>query len=130
MAKYQELLNYIPYFEDTSTIFFTWSKAKKREDGVIDLGYPMYDEGVRDFVKLVYKCGLIDSRYSENLREHTEKGRDLGQLIETADLNLLKSILTHFIRGERFCDGYWIGAIEGGIFLKTLYRLKELMGES
>ena len=46
--------------------------------------------------------------------------------IETADYELVKAVLTHYVRGERFCDGTWAEAAIEGIFLALLKRLSVL----
>jgi hypothetical protein len=48
--------------------------------------------------------------------------------IDEADFELLRAILTHSVRGERFCDGFWERMIEEKIFLNILYRLREILG--
>jgi len=53
--------------------------------------------------------------------------KDKRALIESADLELTKAILTHYIRGERFFDGLWDSAVRGGIFLAILRRLSKLL---
>ena len=54
---------------------------------------------------------------------------DIGLIddyINEADLELLKAILTGYIRQERFNEGLWGEAVSEGIFLKILYRFREL----
>ena len=50
--------------------------------------------------------------------------------IDDADLELLKAILTGYIRQERICDGLWATAVEDKAFLKILERLRQLSCES
>ena len=38
----------------------------------------------------------------------------------------LRTVITHYIRGERFCDGLIAGAVEDGTLLKVLMRVREL----
>jgi len=47
--------------------------------------------------------------------------------IDDADLELIKAIITGYVRQERFCDGLWASAVEDKVFLKILQRLKQLL---
>jgi hypothetical protein len=47
--------------------------------------------------------------------------------IEVADFELVKAIITRFIRKERFCDGAWGSAVEDKVFFKILQRLRKLL---
>jgi Family of unknown function (DUF6508) len=50
---------------------------------------------------------------------------DISAAIPSADLELLKAILTYYVRQERFCDGLWAKAVKEKVFLRILYRLGE-----
>jgi hypothetical protein len=47
-------------------------------------------------------------------------------VIKSAGLAEIKTMLTYFVRGERFFDGHWGGMIEGGYIRRLLQRLAEL----
>ncbi len=46
--------------------------------------------------------------------------------INTADFELVKAILTGYVRQEGFCDGMCASAVEDKVFLKILQRLQQL----
>jgi hypothetical protein len=127
MFTQDQITCYIDYFSDDKRLFFSWSHTEKQEDGVFRLGYPSYDQGFHQFVDDFYKSNLIDPDYLDHLDNGCLNGLTPVDLIELADLQLLKSILTYYIRSERFCDGAWTEAIENKIFLKVLTRLEELL---
>jgi hypothetical protein len=116
MITYIQLLNYIPYFEDENIVFCRW-------EGM----YPQYDEKLKDFIKEVYKTDLMKSNYLDYLDEKL-LNRDYAIAVPTADFELLKAILTFYVRQDRFSEGAWASSAKEGVFLSMLYRLKELDG--
>lgn len=117
MEDYQKILVYIPYFENEDTEFCKWNS-----------GYPDYDTRLNDLIKSVYDTDLLRKDYLEYLEEKV-KDRNLAAAIPTADWKLLKAILTYYVRQERFCDGLWASAAKDKVFLRILYRLRDLLGE-
>jgi hypothetical protein len=124
--KYLKLLDYISYFEQKDFDFCTWQKPSETDDRVVEMGYPVYDEGIQRFIQEVYDSDLLMSNYSDYLDRNQI---DLGKMIvniTVADFQLLRAILTHSVRGERFCDGFWGQRIKDKTFLKILCRLREI----
>ena len=92
----------------------------KTEDGkdILQWPYPIYPDGMLEsLVELVEP----DKNYIENYEK-------LGGPIDYENLNMdeLRTVITHYIRGERFCDGLIAGAVEDGTLLKVLMRIREL----
>jgi hypothetical protein len=114
MSPYLQLLNYIPYFEDENIEFCRWEEM-----------YPQYDEKLKEFIKKVYKSDLMKSDYLDYLDER-DLDRDYASAVPTADFELLRAILTFYVRQDRFVEGAWAGSAKEGVFLRILYRLKEL----
>ena len=50
-------------------------------------------------------------------------------LLERADLETIRRLLTLHLRKERFCEGHLAAVCEEGLMLRTLMRLKELYDE-
>ncbi|MGG3467406.1 DUF6508 domain-containing protein [Neobacillus pocheonensis] len=73
-----------------------------------------------------YITDILKSNYLEYLNEKI-KDHNLSAAIPTADLELLKAILTFYVRQERICDGAWASAAKGKVFLNILYRLKDVV---
>ena len=48
------------------------------------------------------------------------------QVVRTASLAQIKTILTFCVRGERFSDGHWAEMIEKGYIRLVLERLDEI----
>jgi len=127
--KINLLLNCIPYFENDKNKFYVFQEPEKGKDGIIYMAYPSYDKGITDFINLVYETGLLKEDYLDYLKEKEIQNVDSSEIIEIiakSDLLLLQSILTYFVRQERFYDGLWGKAAKDKIFLNILYRLREL----
>jgi len=50
-------------------------------------------------------------------------------LVKTASLFQIKTMLTFCVRGERFSDGHWAAMIEKGYIRRLLERLNEIKSE-
>jgi O-acetyl-ADP-ribose deacetylase len=111
--KIKSLIDFIPYFENDK----------------INMSYSGYDTGITDFIDLVYETDLLKEDYMDYLESKGIQDTDSKEIIDIikgSDMLLLRSILTYFVRQERFYDGLWVKASKDKIFLNILYRLKEL----
>lgn len=92
----------------------------KTEDGkeIREWPYPIYPEGL---FELLFGLFETDKNYIENYEK-------LGDHIDYGSLNKeeLRTVITYYVRGERFCDGLLAGALEDGTLLKVLERIKEV----
>ncbi|PGS54256.1 DUF6508 domain-containing protein [Bacillus sp. AFS041924] len=112
----ERIQHYIDYFSKDDFEFFSKN------------GWPYnYDSGVDEFINEFYQSDLIDTNYLETMNKHQKSHIEL---IKVADKDLLKSILTSYVRGERFSEGTWAEAISNKIFLNILIKLKELEEEA
>jgi hypothetical protein len=122
LTNFKKILSYIPYFEDENIEFCTYVTP---EQGA--LGYYQYDKKLTEFIDELYRTDLLVGDYLERLEEvETE---DFKLIIPSANLELLKAILTFFVRAERFSEGTWRTAAYNKIFLDILIRFKELTKE-
>lgn len=122
MGHNNEIAKYIDYFNNKNIKFYEY-KAGETKDGIFHMGYIKYDEGIEKFMEYFYDSDLVDSNYNDNLEKYRESIDSIAQLIDNADKDLLKSILTYYVKQEHFCDGIWAEAIEDGIFIKILEKL-------
>jgi hypothetical protein len=100
-----------------------WHGGELDENGVRQLPFPEYDPLVYDFFELAAQEQWCDYNYKPN--EIAEK-LSKENYIEESSLVELKSLLTYYVRGERFCDGHWGAMIKNGVLCRILYRLKIL----
>lgn len=123
------LLDFIPYFENDKIKYYTFVEPEKGRNGAFYMAYPSYDKGITDFINLIYETDLLKEDYLDylNSREIQDTGsKEIIDITKKSDFLLLRSILTYFVRQERFHDGLWGIAAKDKIFLNILYRLKEL----
>ena len=131
MSKYQNLFEYISYFENISADEVChWGGGSRQDDEAITVPYPIYDKRLRNFIDEVCKSDLIDFNYIKTLENNgLSISNKLTGFIDSCDLELLKAILTCYVRQERFCDGLWALAVKDNVFYKLLVRLNELEKE-
>jgi hypothetical protein len=124
----EKLCSYIPYFETANKdSVCKWCGGEKLEENHFAMAYPEYDQTLREFIHDVYETNLISFDYLEVIHERGVIGRDqMINAIDAADFDLLKALLTGYVRQERFCDGLWASAVEDKVFLKILKRLRHL----
>lgn len=94
-----------------------WEKPKKLEDGIIEIGFPLYDEEVNNWLHEFYRLKLADYNYIDNFKIYKYKK------IEELSLEETLSYITFIIRGERFCDGHIASYLEDGTIEKLCNNL-------
>lgn len=82
-----------------------------------------YSPKVNEFINFFYNSELVDYDYVTNIKMHCRDYNKLYELIYDADISLLKSILTYYIRQERLCDGTIAMAIDNNVFENILERI-------
>lgn len=123
----EKLCAYIPYFETaTKESVCHWGGGEKLEENHYTMTYPVYENSFQEFIQKVYRSNLMSINYLDITKsiaiENTEQ---MISAIDTADFELIKAILTGYVRQERFCDGLWASAVGDKVFLKILKRLQE-----
>ncbi len=114
--KIDQLLQFLPDFEEPNRQF-----VEKWEGH-----YPIYAADVTQFVRLVGDPWWMDTGYQPQ-----ESGQMLADdaLIQSAGLDQIKTMLTFFVRGERFSDGHWGWLLENGRIQSLLHRLQTIRQE-
>ena len=99
-----------------------WSVSKQENGVSIEFSYPLYSQDVLDFIEKFHKLDLIDNDYLKNCKQ-IEK-------LSIEDMNILNilTMLSYYIRGERFCDGIIASKLEDGTIEEMLKRLHKLVG--
>lgn len=118
MEKLDELIDLVKHTEKIE-----WGGGNvidKTEDGkdILQWPYPIYSKGLLESL-----VGLVEP--DRNYIENYEKLDDPIDY-ESLTMDELRTVLTYYFRGERFCDGLIAGAVEDGTLLRVLMRLKEL----
>jgi ADP-ribosylglycohydrolase len=128
-AEIQKLCAYIPYFETaTKESVYHWGGGEKLGEKQFTMPYPVYDENLKEFIQDIYNTSIMCDNYPEVIHNRgLDNEEDMKNSIDDADLELIKAILTGYVRQERFCDGLWATAVEDKVFLKILQRLRQLL---
>ena len=100
-----------------------WSGGEKLKDGSFTLPYPDYHPFVKEFFRHVASDGWLDYEYDPEQGYQMLKDENV---IKSASLSQIKTMLTFCVRGERFSDGHWGEMIEKGYIRRVLERLNEL----
>jgi len=103
-----------------------WSGGEKRKDGSFTVPYPNYDPVVEEFYRQISSGGWLDYGYDPEQAYRMLRDEDL---VKTASLSQIKTMLTFCVRGERFSDGHWAEMIEKGYIRRLLERLNEIRSE-
>ncbi|MEK5057296.1 hypothetical protein BK126_16765 [Paenibacillus sp. FSL H7-0326] len=113
------LVEYLPYFEDPDSIFFTEKN-----------GYLLESEEVLRFRKELDRTGfLMVFDWTAWISEHEiyrNVEHDIQDHIMKLDMEALRKLMTSYIRGDRFNEGLFIHAIIKGHITHILRRIKEL----
>ena len=122
MEKLDELIETVKNIEKVEWI--GGNIIGKTEDGkdITQWPYPIYPDG---FYESLYDLMELDQDYIENYEK-----LDVPIDYENLSMDELRTVITHYVRGERFCDGLIAGAIEDGALLKILLRIRELNSDS
>lgn len=121
--RIDELLAFLPAFEEQGRKFAVWEGGKKDERGVMTMPYPVYAEEVNRFFALASQRHWIDYDY---LAKSPHEILADPERLSVADITQMKAVLTFCLRGERFCDGHWESLLVSGTLAAVLRRLKDL----
>ncbi|MCZ7570811.1 MAG: DUF6508 domain-containing protein [Ardenticatenaceae bacterium] len=124
LQEIEELVAFLPrLYQEGFTPIKRWGGGAQGKDGVFTMPWPEYNTVVEDFFLVAASEWWCDYDYQPE-----EAGRMLENqdVVKTASLSQIKTMLTYCVRGERFCDGHWAAMIEGGYIRRLLERLAEL----
>jgi hypothetical protein len=111
-----QLLRFLPGFEEPNRKFIErWETF-----------YPVYAADVEEFFGLAMHGWWMDTDYQPN-----EAGRMIydDDIVQSATLDEIKTMLTYCVRIERFGDGNWGALLADGRIQALLRRLKIIRKE-
>lgn len=88
--------------------------------------YHVYAEEASNFLHALYKNGFVFPFDWPSWQEEAQRYYDKPKLLRTADLEVLRRLLTLHVRKERFSEGHLSAMIESGHIAAILRRLKAL----
>jgi hypothetical protein len=126
LERIDELLQYLPRFAAPGRTFVQrWSGGEPAPDGAVSMPHPVYDDDVLEFFGLAAQPWWSDHGY---VAAQADRMLQDDGLVERATLAEIKTMLTHCVRGERFCDGHWERLLTSGRVTALLRRLAVLRG--
>ncbi len=91
------------------------------KDGTFSIPSSNPSKQLSEFMKYIYDNDLTDKNYLENNKKIEHKD------INNMNFNEIMTAITYFLRGERFCSGFWYSNFKDGTILKLLERLRDLI---
>ena len=127
--RLRRLARHLPVFEAPGFSFGAWVRSRTRDDGVIVMGW--YEPGPEALAFLA-DAGALSRRFDWRSWADGAAGEALlGHPDEVASASAedLRSLLTTYIRGERFGDGTLEAAFRSGMLTAIIRRAGVLASE-
>ncbi len=117
---------YIEFFEQTPANELYGGDGIAQKGDAISIAGFQYHPKINAFTKACYDLDLMEGDYMSLLEDLGKGGEEaMKKAIESMDLPTLRAFLTFCIRGERFCDGFWIELLQDKVFARILRRMRE-----
>lgn len=113
------VLEFLPIFEQSNFSAGEW----KSEEGVFP--HYNYSEIVLRFEQALYNNEFIQP-FNWSIWEEGKRLVDHPELLQRANLQTLRKLLTAHVRAERFSDGHLAAMFESGHIHRILKRMKEI----
>ena len=120
LDEIHELVSFLPILYADGYEPVTRWEGGKQKDGTFTLPYPIYDDAVDRFFKTASGEQWADYGY---IPENASQMIQNDELVKSASMSEIKTMLTYCVRGERFSDGHWEEMIKNGYIRKILERL-------
>ena len=129
-SQVEPFFRYIPWFQQKS--------GKKAYTNYYGEGFketsmqiPVYEGTLMSFVKEMSKTELMDRNYRYvcnryHLNTITDEITAISKA-ELADFEMLTALMTKYVMGGMTKSRYWSDAVEHGIFLDLLVKMKEII---
>lgn len=126
----EKLMTYLPWLEEKS------GKVKVATNYVGDglsqgtISFPIYDGTLLRFIKEAESTQFMDRNYvyviSRNRLKSAEEEKRFVQAQTMLQLNNVGGILSKYVMGGRTKSRLWSEAVDQGVFLEIVRKLKEL----
>ena len=120
----QELVAFLPkLYADGFEPIIGYYGGVNNKDGIYMWPHPKYDKLVDDFIDLINEQDCW--RVRDYLTTTRKKDPYDPLTITNATMPEIQALMTFFLQGEKFCDGFWGNMIETGYIRQLLERLSE-----
>lgn len=117
-----DLQDYLNYFKRMRNQQMEWTSTD-REDGILQMGYPKYDDTMLKFAQEFPDSPYYDRNPRKTLKPFRIKPRvnheTMGQAMLTANIKVYEAMLSLIIYYEKFDSGSWARSLQAGY----LYQL-------
>ena len=117
------VLRFLPIFTQPNYTFGEWQGP---EDS---FPYFSMNRDTQAFIEALYEQNLVYSFDWTSWQEEAHRLMDNPQALETADLLILRKLLTTHVRADRFNEGHLASVLENGHITAILSRLKTIREE-
>ncbi len=90
----------------------------------------IFSDELDHFHSALYDNGFVSSFNWRVWQEEAKCYLDQPELLQSADLQIIRKLITLHVRKERFCEGHLPSMVENGHIVALLQRLKELRDTS
>ena len=114
----EALVAFLPRLSEATEPVSEW-----RND-TANLPHPIYQEWIEEFVRLAGSSCWSDYGYVQS------GGREMiedDETVKNASIKQITTMLTNFVRGERFVEGLWGDLMRRGRILAVLQRLRQIL---
>lgn len=101
-----------------------WHEMQQQADGTLSWPWPEYPAAMEEFVREASRDCWSDQYYDPN---DSARMINDARFVATASLPQLRTMVTYFVRGEKFCDGHWAGMFRDGHVGRLIKRMRELL---
>lgn len=129
-AIFEQIFRYIPWFEQklgqkTSHLY------EGNDIAFTSMTFAVYDGTLLSFIREMQATGLITRNYvyafSRNLIRTQQDELDFIERAELRNIEEIIDIMAKYVLGGMTKGNLWTQAVEKGIFLKALLKIKELL---
>lgn len=114
------VLAYLPTFERADFV------PSRIEDSPGVMPYHIFDDELTKFHEAVYANGFVFPFEWVPWEARAQEYFERPELLNTADMQTIRKLITFHARKQRFCDGHLPEMVECGHIAAILRRLKEL----
>lgn len=129
-GEVEKYLKYIPWLQEKAGARVS-SIYKGEGITAHSVAFPVYDATLMNFVKEMSKSKFMDKNYpyvySRNWIRSIEDEKRMIQKATIRDIGILSGILSKYVLGGMTKGTLWSKAVEEGIFLEVLLKLKEVV---
>ncbi len=118
IEKIDALLAFLPFAENQNNTFAEWQWIE-----FLQKNRPSYVKPVKQFFITLSQEFWLDFRYDPVLCGQWINDE---QVLNNANLEQLRSLLTFCLKGELKCDGFWEGVFKTGKITLLLRRLQAI----